>query len=135
LAEKYGTDVAVQLSIEMVKDALIQMKMPMAQQQVRDLVGSTERIEQAKTSNAEAVRTLASNIVRVFSEGNFNKSRPGDINKAINILLKKKFQAGTDLMNEAELKNRHSYIQEINYELQTLSRQQFAKAFPALCIA
>jgi hypothetical protein len=109
--------------------------MSTAQQQVRDLVGSTERIEQAKTSNAEAVRTLASNIVRVFSEGNFNKSRPGDINKAINILLKKKFQAGTDLMNEAELKNRHSYIQEINYELQTLSRQQFAKAFPALCIA
>jgi hypothetical protein len=50
-------------------------------------------------------------------------------------LLKKKFQAGTDLMNEAELKNRHSYIQGINYELQTLSRQQFAKEFPALCIA
>ena len=135
LAEKYGTDVAAQLSIEMVKDALTQINMPTAQQQVRDLVGSTERIEQAKTSNAEAVRTLAANIVRVFSEGNFNKSRPGDVNKAINILLKKKFQAGTDLMNEAELKNRHCYIQEINCELQTLSRHQFAKAFPALCIA
>ena len=135
LTGQYGTDIAAQLSMEMVKDALIQINMPKAQQQVRDSVGSTERIEQAKTSNAEAVRTLASNIVRAFSMGNFNKSRPGDINKAINILLKKKFQAGTDLMNEAELKSRHSYIQEINCMLQTLPRQQFAEVFPALCIA
>lgn len=135
LADQHGVDVAAQLSMEMVKDALIQLNMPSAEQEVRNAMGSTNRIEQAKTSNAEAVRTLATNAVRAFSMGSFNKSRIGDVNKAINILLKKKFQAGTDSMNETELKDRHAYIQEINCMLQTLPRQEFADAFPALCIA
>lgn len=135
LTDQHGVDVAAQLSMEMVKDALIQLNMPSAEQEVRNAMGSTNRIEQAKTSNAEAVRTLATNAVRAFSMGSFNKSRIGDVNKAINILLKKKFQAGTDSMNETELKGRHAYIQEINCMLQTLPRQEFADAFPALCIA
>jgi superfamily II DNA or RNA helicase len=135
LAAQHGSNVAAQLSIDMVKEALIQLKMPMAEQQVRSAMGSTDRIEQAKKSNAEAVRTLATNVVRAFSMGNFNKSRIGDVNKAINTLLKKKFHAGTDSMNEAELRSRHSYIQEINSKLKDLPRQQFAEEFPALCIS
>jgi superfamily II DNA or RNA helicase len=132
---EYGDQLADQLSIEMVKKALLQIKMPLAEKEVRCTMGSTDRIEQAKKCNAEAVRTLSTNIVRAFSLGNFNKSRIGDVNRAVNVLLKKRFNAGTDSMNEGELQSRHSYIQEINRKLKELPRERFAEEFPALCIS
>ncbi len=135
IASQHGDGTAAQLSIEMVKEALVQLNMQVAEKEVKASMGSTDRIEQARTSNAQAVRTLASNIVRAFSVGNFNKSRMGDVNKAINIMLKKRFNAGTDVMNETELQMRHSYIQEINNELMNLSAERFASKYPALCIS
>ena len=135
ISTQHGPTSASQLSLEMVKQALIQLNMPMAEKEVRASMGSTDRIEQAKKFNADAVRTLATNIVRAFSFGSFNKSRPGDVNKAINTLLKRRFDAGTDSMNESELHNRHAYIKEINNQLRDLPREQFAKEFPELCIS
>lgn len=135
IANEHGDAIASQLTLDMVKKALIETNLPVAQAKIKNSMGSTDRVEQARSDNAEAVRTLATNIVRAFSLGNFNKSRPGDVNKAINTLLKKRFNAGTDSMNESELQSRHAYIQEINSKLKNLSREQFAEEFPALCIA
>jgi superfamily II DNA or RNA helicase len=135
IANEHGDVIANQLTFEMVKKALLETNSSLAEDRVKNSMGSTDRVEQARSDNAKAVRTLATNIVRVFSLGNFNKSRPGDVNKAINTLLKKRFNAGTDSMNESELQNRHAYIQEINSKLKTLPREQFAEEFPALCIA
>jgi len=70
-----------------------------------------------------------------LSLGNFNKSRLPDTNKAINVLLKKKFGSGTDSMGESELVERQNYIREINTKLKKSSHEEFAKSFPTLCIA
>jgi len=135
LSIQHGEDVANQLSMEMLMEALRQTHLPTAEKEVKLAMGSTDRIGQAKKSNAEAVRTLSTNIVRVFSLGNFNKSRISDVNRAVNTLLKKHFNAGTDSMNESELHIRHSFIQDINRKLKNLPREKFAEEFPTLCIS
>jgi superfamily II DNA or RNA helicase len=135
LSNQHGEKVAKQLSMEMLIEALRQAHLPIAEKEVKATMGSTDRIEQAKKQNANAVRTLSTNIVRALSLGNFNKSRQGDVNKAVNTLLKKRFNAGTDSMNESELNVRHSFIQEINRKLKELPREKFAQEFPTLCIS
>jgi superfamily II DNA or RNA helicase len=119
----------------MMRKIMIELHSQAAQKQVLDAYGSTDRIEQARSSNAKAVKMLAGNIVRSLSLGNFNKSRLPDANKAINTLLKRKFGAGTDSMSESELVRRHAFINEINEKLRSCSREQFAQEFPTLCIA
>jgi len=135
LSSQHGEEIAKQLSMEMLMEALKQTHLPLAEKEVKSVMGSTNRIEQAKKSNADAVRTLSTNIVRAFSLGNFNKSRIGDVNRAVNVLLKKRFNAGTDSMNESELQSRHSFIQGINCKLKKLPREKFAEEFPTLCIS
>jgi superfamily II DNA or RNA helicase len=123
------------MTLELMKEALVQLNWNQAEQIVQSTSGSTDRLEQARRANAEAVKTLAGNIVRALSLGNFNKSRLPDTNKAINVLLKKKFGSGTDSMGESELIERQNYIREINTKLKESSHEDFAKSFPTLCIA
>jgi hypothetical protein len=123
------------MTLELMKEALVQLNWNQAEQIVQTTSGSTDRLEQARRANAEAVKTLAGNIVRALSLGNFNKSRLPDTNKAINVLLKKKFGSGTDSMGESELIERQNYIREINTKLKESPREDFAKSFPTLCIA
>jgi superfamily II DNA or RNA helicase len=123
------------MTLELMKEALVQLKWDQAEQIVQATSGSTDRLEQARRANAEAVKTLAGNIVRSLSLGNFNKSRLPDTNKAINVLLKKKFGSGTDSMGEGELIERQNYIREINNKLKESPHEAFAKAFPTLCIS
>jgi len=120
---------------EMMRKIMIELHSQTAEKQVLDAYGSTDRIEQARSSNAKAVKMLAGNVVRALSLGNFNKSRLPDTNKAINTLLKRKFGAGTDSMGESELIRRHAFINEINEKLRSCSREEFAQEFPTLCIA
>jgi len=123
------------MTLELMKEALVQLNWNQAEQIVQSTSGSTDRLEQARRANAEAVKTLAGNIVRALSLGNFNKSRLPDTNKAINVLLKKKFGSGTDSMGESELIERQNYIREINTKLKESPHEDFAKSFPTLCIA
>lgn len=123
------------MTLELMKEALIQLNWGQAEQIVEAAQGSTDRLEQARRANADAVRTLAGNIVRALSLGNFNKSRLPDTNRAINVLLKRKFGSGTDSMGESELIERQNYIRDINRQLKDLPHEQFAKQFPTLCIA
>ena len=123
------------MTLELMKEALVRLNWNQAEQVVQSTSGSTDRLEQARRANAEAVKTLAGNIVRSLSLGNFNKSRLPDTNKAINVLLKKKFGSGTDSMGESELIERQNYIREINTKLKESSHEAFAKAFPTLCIS
>lgn len=120
---------------EMMRKIMIELHSQTAEKQVLDAYGSTDRIEQARSSNAKAAKMLAGNVVRALSLGNFNKSRLPDTNKAINTLLKRKFGAGTDSMGESELIRRHAFINEINEKLRSCSREEFAQEFPTLCIA
>ena len=120
---------------EMMRKIMIELHSQTAEKQVLEAYGSTDRIEQARSSNAKAVKMLAGNVVRALSLGNFNKSRLPDTNKAINTLLKRKFGAGTDSMGESELIRRHAFISEINEKLRSCSREEFAQEFPTLCIA
>ena len=120
---------------EMMRKIIIELHSPTAEKQILETYGSTDRIEQARSSNAKAVKMLAGNIVRALSLGNFNKSRLPDTNKAINTLLKRKFGAGTDSMGESELIERHAFVNEINEKLRLCSREEFAQQFPTLCIA
>lgn len=120
---------------EMMRKIMIELHSQTAREQVLDAFGSTDRIEQARSSNQKAVKMLAGNIVRALSLGNFNKSRLPDTNKAINTLLKRKFGAGTDSMGESELIKRHAFINEINEKLRNSSPVEFSREFPTLCIA
>lgn len=135
VANKAGEEQANLMTMELMTEALIQLHWNKAEEIVEEAAGSTERLEQARRSNAEAVKLLAGNIVRALSLGSFNKSRLPDTNKAINVLLKKKFKAGTDSMGESELIERQNYIREINGKLKDLSHEEFAKEFPTLCFA
>jgi hypothetical protein len=132
------------MTLDLMKEALTLLYWKQAEQIVESASGSTDRLEQARRANAEAVKTLAGNIVRALSLGNFNKSRLPDTNKAINVLLKKKFRSGTDSMGESELIERQDYIREINAKLKhspsesngkASPYESFAKAFPTLCIS
>lgn len=120
---------------EMMRKIMVELHSQTAREQVLDAFGSTDRIEQARSSNQKAVKMLAGNIVRTLSLGNFNKSRLPDANKAINTLLKRKFGAGTDSMGESELIKRHAFINEINEKLRNSSPVEFSREFPTLCIA
>lgn len=136
IAISRGHDEEAQLMAEeMMRKIMIELHSQTAEKQIVESYGSTDRIEQARSSNQKAVKMLAGNIVRALSLGNFNKSRPPDTNKAINTLLKRKFGAGTDSMGESELIRRHAFINEINEKLRSCSREEFAQEFPTLCIA
>jgi translation initiation factor 2B subunit (eIF-2B alpha/beta/delta family) len=135
VASQGNQEQAELMTLELMKEALVQLNWNQAEQLIQNTSGSTDRLEQARRANAEAVKTLANNIVRTLSLGNFNKSRIPDTNKAVNVLLKKKFGSGTDSMGESELVERQNYIREINTKLKELSHESFAKAFPTLCIA
>lgn len=136
IAISRGHDEEAQLMAEeMMRKIMIELHSQTAEKQIMESYGSTDRIEQARSSNQKAVKMLAGNIVRALSLGNFNKSRLPDTNKAINTLLKRKFGAGTDSMGESELIRRHAFINEINEKLRSCSREEFAQEFPTLCIA
>lgn len=136
IAVARGHDAEAELmAIKMMRDIMLEMNIGVAKQQIIDAMGSTDRIEQARSANAKAVKILASNVVRALSLGNFNKSRIPDTNKAINTLLKRNFGSGTDSMGESELTERHAFINEINEKLRLLSREDFARQFPTLCIS